>query len=79
VRTRGQAPQGGQWEDAALVKLLTGEMTPQYTATLHDLIRLALVTGARLGELCALRTTDVNKRDDGWWITIREGKTQAGT
>jgi integrase len=75
--TRGQAPQCGQWEDAALVKLLTGEMTPQYTETLHDLIRLALVTGARLGELCALRTTDVNKEQDGWWITIREGKTRA--
>jgi integrase len=76
--TRGQAPQRGQWEDAGLVKLLTGEMTPQYTETLHDLIRLALVTGARLGELCALRTTDVKKRDDGWWwVTIREGKTRA--
>jgi integrase len=59
------------------VKLLTGEMTPQYTATLHDLVRLALVTGARLDELCSLRTSDVTKRPDGWWISIREGKTKA--
>ena len=52
-------------------------MTPQYTATLHDLVRLALVTGARLDELCSLKTSDVEKRKDGWWIVIREGKTQA--
>lgn len=52
-------------------------MTPQYTATLHDLIRLAMVTGARLDELCSLKTADAEKRVDGWWIVIREGKTDA--
>jgi integrase len=41
------------------------------------LIRLALVTGARLDELCALKTSDAHKREDGWWLTIREGKTEA--
>jgi integrase len=35
------------------------------------------MTGARLEELCALETRDVHKRDDGWWLTIREGKTEA--
>jgi integrase len=60
-----------------LVEVLSGTFTPRYTATLHDLVRLALVTGARLGELCALRTSDVHHREDGWWITIREGKTAA--
>jgi integrase len=74
---RGQSQPRRQWQDAELVKLLTGEMTPQYTATLHDLARLALVTGARLDELCSLRTTDVTKRPDGWWLSIREGKTKA--
>jgi integrase len=74
---RGQETQRSQWKDAELVKLLNGEMTPQYTATLHDLVRLALVTGARLNELCSLKTSDVEKRRDGWWIVIREGKTQA--
>jgi integrase len=75
--TRGQAPQRGQWDDAALLKLLAGEMTPLYTEALHDLVRLALICGARLDELCSLRTKDAHKRDDGWWITIRQGKTQA--
>jgi Phage integrase family len=53
-----------------------GQYTEQYTAILHDLVRLALVTGARLNELCALETRDAHHREDGWWITIREGKTQ---
>ena len=74
---RGQEKPRSQWKDAELVKLLAGEMTPQYTATLHDLVRLALVTGARLDELCSLKTSDAEKREDGWWIAIRQGKTQA--
>jgi integrase len=74
---RGQGAPRKQWTDAALVKLLTGQHTEQYTTTLHDLVRLALVTGARLDELCALETRDAHHREDGWWITIREGKTQA--
>ena len=74
---RGREKPRSQWKDEQLVKLLAGEMTPQYTATLHDLVRLALVTGARLDELCRLKTTDAEKRKDGWWIVIREGKTQA--
>ena len=40
-------------------------------------MRLALVTGARLDELCALKVSDAHERRDGWWITIREGKTEA--
>jgi len=74
---RGIAAPRKQWSDAALVRLLTGQYTPQYTTILHDLIRLALVTGARIDELCALETRDANHRKDGWWITIREGKTAA--
>ena len=66
-----------QWTDAELPKLLTGHTTPKYKATLHDLVRLALVTGARLDELCSLKKTDVEKRKDGWWICIRQGKTEA--
>src|SRR5262249_41615692 len=74
---RGQEEPRNQWKDEQLVKLLAGEATPQYTMTLHDLVRLALVTGARLDELCSLKTLDAEKRTDGWWIIIREGKTQA--
>ena len=74
---RGEAPKRGQWTDAALVKVLSGHYTDLYTETLHDLVRLALVTGARLDELCALKVTDAHERQDGWWITIRSGKTEA--
>jgi integrase len=74
---RGQVAPRKQWKDAALMRLLTGKYTPRYTAVLHDLVRLALVTGARLDELCALETRDVQRRPDGWWITIRQGKTGA--
>lgn len=74
---RGETPERKQWDDKALTQLLTGMLTPRYTATLHDLVRLALMTGARLEELCALKTIDVYERKDGWWITVREGKTEA--
>jgi integrase len=74
---RGQAAPRKQWTDAALIKVLSGRYTPKYTATLHELVRLALVTGARIEELCALRTRDAHRRPDGWWLTIREGKTEA--
>jgi integrase len=74
---RGETQEGGQWSDAALQRLLSGSYTPQYTDTLLDLVRLALVTGARLDELCSLETRDIHRRDDGWWISIRAGKTAA--
>jgi integrase len=74
---RGVATKRNQWSDAALVKLLTATYSQRYTEILQDLIRLALVTGARLDELCALKVVDVHKREDGWWITVTAGKTQA--
>ena len=63
--------------DVELKKLLSGTSTEHYNETLHDLIRLALVTGARLNELCELKSSDVIRRDDGWWVTVTEGKTAA--
>ena len=74
---RGETPERRQWDDEAIVALLTGTYTPRYQAILHDLVKLALVTGARVDELCSLKNADVLERDDGWWIRIREGKTQA--
>src|SRR5262249_7813512 len=71
---RGSAAQG-QWSDAALERILTASYASQYTTILHELVRLALVTGARLDELCALETRHVLERNDGWWITVHEGKT----
>jgi integrase len=60
--------------DDALVKLLTGTPDPRssYRHVIHDLIKLALVTGARREELCGLRCEDVERRKDGWWLHIRE-------
>jgi integrase len=74
---RGETPTRRQWTDEALVKVLSGDFTPRYTTILHDLVRLALVTGARLDELCALKAADVHEREDGWWIEIQQGKTEA--
>jgi integrase len=74
---RGVGKKRSQWTDEALIKVLRGATTPRYTTIIHDLVRLALVTGARLDELCSLKVGDVNKREDGWWITIREGKSEA--
>jgi len=74
---RGETPTRKQWTDEALVKVLSGTFTPRYTAILHDLVKLALVTGARLDELCALKASDVYKQEDGWWIEIQQGKTEA--
>lgn len=74
---RGEAPPRKQWTDQALVKVMSGPYTTRYAAILHDLVRLALVTGARLDELCALKVTDAHKEEDGWWIDIKQGKTAA--
>ena len=63
--------------DEELQQLLSGTYTDRYHLILQDLMRLALVTGARLDELCALQRGDVECRNDGWWITVREGKTEA--
>lgn len=64
--------------DDAILKLLKGSYsTAHFASLLRDLLRLALLHGARLEELCALLATDVHKREDGYWIVITSGKTQA--
>jgi integrase len=64
--------------DDQLMSLLSGCYdTATYRQVLADLLRLALVTGCRLEELCALRKADVQKRKDGYWQIITEGKTAA--
>jgi integrase len=64
--------------DAQLTSLLSGSYdTQRYRQVLADLLRLALVTGCRLEEFCALKKTDVAKRKDGYWLVIVQGKTAA--
>ena len=66
--------------DEQLASLLIARYdTATYGQMLADLLRLALVTGCRLEELCVLRMADVLKHKDGYWLTITEGKTAAGT
>lgn len=74
---RGVATERNQWTNDALIKILTGSYTPRYTEIFRDLVKLALVTGARLDELCSLKVGDVQQREDGWWLIIREGKSKA--
>jgi integrase len=42
-------------------------------------VRLALLTGTRLEVFCALKKTAVEKKEDGYWVTIEDDKTEAGT
>ncbi len=72
-KTRGRRG----FTDEQLKLLLAGSCRGRYRTILHDLVRLALVTGARLEELCALRAADVEERPDGFWLTIHKGKTDA--
>jgi integrase len=64
--------------DELVLKVLNGSYsTRKFAQPLKDLTRLALLHGARLDELCAARTADVTKREDGYWIKIGDGKTES--
>lgn len=61
-----------------LLKLLKGRYrTTRYANVLSDLLRLALLHGARVDEICALKKTDVHKHADGLWFVIGDGKTDS--
>jgi integrase len=47
----------------------------RYGPAIRDLLRLALMTGARLDELCALKVQDVDQRQHAIWV--QRGKTKA--
>lgn len=64
--------------DELVLKLLNGRSrSKKFDQLLADLLRLALLTGARLDELCAVKRSEVHKREDGYWITVSDGKTDA--
>ena len=81
IRTSGKAKRRTTRKglnDPQLVKLLSTTYSGDgYRQAIADLTRLALVTGARLEELGDLRRADVEKQRDGFWLTIRKGKTEA--
>lgn len=49
----------------------------RYEFVLPDVVRIGLATGMRLGEICELESADVERRDDGYWFNLGEGKTEA--
>jgi len=77
----GKKPKGvfrNGLSDEVILKLLKAHYsTDRYAVVIADLLRLGLLTGARLDELCALERSDVEKDSKGYWINIREGKTDA--
>lgn len=66
--------------DEAILKLLNASYpTSRYNEMFHDLVRLALLTGIRVDALCSLKRSDVEKRRDGYWLSIEFDKTPSGT
>ena len=64
--------------DPQLVKLLSGTYSGAgYSQAIADLTRLALATGARLEELGDIKRAHVERRRDGFWLTVEKGKTAA--
>ena len=64
--------------DEKLLKVLEGSYsTKKFDQLIKDLVRLALLHGARLEELCALKKADLHQRADGYWFVIGGGKTEA--
>lgn len=61
--------------DNELVTWLTFMNGGKYHVLYHDVIRLILVTGLRIEEACQLQPTDLDEREDGYWLIIRQGKT----
>ena len=66
--------------DEAILKLLNASYpASRYNVMFHDLVRLALLTGIRVDALCSLKHSDVEKRKDGYWLSIEFDKTPSGT
>lgn len=66
----GDAKPRRAFTDEEVSTLLAGDADPE----LADIIRMALLTGARLAELAALRVQDCT----GGWLNIRASKSHAG-
>jgi integrase len=54
---------------------LVGDTLPHLSPTVADLIRVQLLTGARSGEICRLRTADVDMSGSVWIFRPRHHKT----
>lgn len=77
LKAKGQAHVRHSLTDEQIIRLLEHRGTPKWHEKLQVLMRLALLTGARIEELCSLKASNTECREDGWWITIEKGKTDA--
>uniref|UniRef100_E6VL19 Integrase family protein n=1 Tax=Rhodopseudomonas palustris (strain DX-1) TaxID=652103 RepID=E6VL19_RHOPX len=75
---KGKAPYRRAYDDETILKLLQADYGERYKDTIPDLIRLALLSGARLEVFCSLKKAGIEKREDGYWATIEGDKTEAG-
>ncbi|WP_158538138.1 tyrosine-type recombinase/integrase [Corallincola holothuriorum] len=48
-------------------------------SNLHDLVRLGLYTGARIGELCNVQIEDITNTEHGYLMRIIQGKTASAS
>lgn len=60
-------------DDETLLKLLRAPAKEP----IYSLLRIGLLTGCRIEELCSLKADNVDCREDGWWLAIEGGKTEA--
>jgi integrase len=78
-RTKARKAEKRAYTAEELVKLLSADprdvyASDTYAPALWDLMRLGLLTGARLDELCSLRVEDIDAKERT--IRIRDGKTE---
>ncbi|MBR1173872.1 tyrosine-type recombinase/integrase [Bradyrhizobium sp. KB893862 SZCCT0404] len=66
------------YEDDLIVSLLSIDYGKRYKQDIPDLVRLALMTGARLEVFCAMKKDAIKKHEGVYWATIEDDKTEAG-
>lgn len=76
IKTKRQAAQRHALSEEQLKRLLRLPWTPRWHRPIHTLVRLALLTGARIEALCLIKGKDVTKREDGYWVTIQARKKE---
>ncbi len=57
--------------DAEIVDAIVRELPP----ITSDIVRLLLLTGARVGEICQLKTPDIDRTGSAWFATLDKHKT----
>lgn len=74
IKTKVTTPHKSFTDDQLVTLLSAPAKEPIYS-----LMRIAMLTGARIEELCSLKVEHVVEREDGWWLIVEKGKTTAST